>query len=179
MLTQHKVTLDEFIRYVNQPENADRLFELINGEIVEKMPGRASNSAISMTLGGEVYAFCKHHKLPCFISGEAGSYLILGHIYMPDFAYRTIPLSKEYPEPIPPLWVAEVVSPTDKPTDIRAKRQVYLEAGILYWEIYPEDQSVDVYTPPGQNVHTYRGDEIIDLSALIPGFSLSVRNLFA
>jgi Uma2 family endonuclease len=179
MLTQQKVTLDDFIQFANQPENADRMFELINGEIVEKMPGRASNSAIAMKLGIKTGSLCEQNNLPYFISGEAGSCNVLGHVYMQDFAYGTIPLSTDYPEPIPPLWVAEVISPNDKPSEIRAKRLVYLEAGILYWEIYPEAKSIDVYTPPGQNVQTYRESDSIDLSALIPGFTLAVRDLFA
>ena len=31
-------TIEEFERFLALPENADRLFELIDGEIVEKMP---------------------------------------------------------------------------------------------------------------------------------------------
>jgi Uma2 family endonuclease len=31
-------TVDEFETFIARPEHADRLFELINGEIVEKMP---------------------------------------------------------------------------------------------------------------------------------------------
>jgi Uma2 family endonuclease len=33
-------TLPEFEVFIARPENADRLFELINGEIVEKLPTR-------------------------------------------------------------------------------------------------------------------------------------------
>jgi Uma2 family endonuclease len=40
-------------------------------------------------------------------------------------------MTTEYPDPIPPLWVVEVISPNDKVVDIRKKRQRYLEAGIL------------------------------------------------
>jgi hypothetical protein len=41
MVTQTKpVTIEEFTAYVHQSENADKLFELINGEIVEVSPSR-------------------------------------------------------------------------------------------------------------------------------------------
>ena len=103
MLTQQKVTLDDFILFANQPENADRLFELINGEIVEKMPGRATNSAISMRLGAKVIVWCEQHGIPCVVTGEQGTYDVLEHSLAPDFAYRTEPLTGAYPEPEPPL----------------------------------------------------------------------------
>ncbi|MEO8393156.1 MAG: Uma2 family endonuclease [Chloroflexota bacterium] len=31
-------TIEDFEQFITQPENRDRRFELINGEIVEKMP---------------------------------------------------------------------------------------------------------------------------------------------
>ncbi len=177
MVAREKTTLEAFRQFVQQPENSDRLFELINGEIVEKPLGTTSNSGIAMSIVGEVGFFCKQHNLPYFITGEAGSYDVLGHVFAPDFAYKQTPLSKDYPDPVPPLWVAEVISTNDKPREIRAKREVYLEAGILYWEIYPEDQVVDVYTP-GQPVQTYRIDETLDVGDLLPDFTLAVRALF-
>jgi Uma2 family endonuclease len=177
MVAHEKVTLEAFRQFVGQPENADRLFELINGEIVEKMPGRVSNSAISTWFIFLVRLFCREHSLPCYISGEAGTYDIQGHIVAPDFAYRTIPFSTDYPEPVAPLWVVEIISPNDKPRDIRAKRMIYLAAGILYWELWPEEQSVDVYAP-GQPMRTYGIEDTIDVGDLIPGFTLALRDLF-
>jgi Uma2 family endonuclease len=43
------------------------------------------------------------------------------------------------------LWAVEVISPNDKVADIRKKRQRYLEAGILLWEVYPDERLIDVY----------------------------------
>lgn len=177
MVAREKVTLEAFKQFVEAPENSDRLFELINGEIVEKMPGTTWNSGISAVLIGEVRPFCKQNRLPCYITGEAGSYDVLGHVFAPDFAYKQTPLTKEYPDPLPPLWVVEVISTNDKPREIRTKREVYIEAGILYWEIYPEDQLVDVYVP-GQLRKTYRLDNVLDVSDIILGFTLAVRELF-
>jgi Uma2 family endonuclease len=49
-------------------------------------------------------------------------------------AFKTTPTASIYPDPVPPVWVIEVVSPTDKAADmdIRDKRAIYLKAGILY-----------------------------------------------
>jgi len=46
MLVAKKLyTFDEFEAYMSQPQNTDRLFELINGEIVEKVPTQERKSA--------------------------------------------------------------------------------------------------------------------------------------
>jgi Uma2 family endonuclease len=185
---KQRTTMEEFIEFVYRPENADRIFELIDGrvvekgelthgEIVEKMPGTTRNSAIAAWIIFFVRLFCREREIPCFITGEQGTYNILGRAYAPDFAFKQTPTSAEYPDPIPPLWVVEVISPNDKPHEIRAKRQVYLQAGILYWELYPEDQSVDVYTP-NQPMRTYRVGDVVGVGEVIPGFTLAIADLF-
>jgi Uma2 family endonuclease len=134
------MTIQEFEQFALLPENAERRLELIDGEIVEMAPGRTSNSGASYVLGHKVFDFCEAHDLPCYVSGGDGDYDILGHIICPDFAYKPTPFSGEYPDPEPPLWAVEIISPNDKANDIRRKREIYQDAGILYWEMYPNAQ---------------------------------------
>jgi Uma2 family endonuclease len=94
-----------------------------------------------------VQSFCKDHNLSCHTSGGDGAYAVRGNVVAPDFAYKPTPMSDEYPDPEPPLWVVEIISPTDKASDIRDKRTICRQASILLWEIYPPSQSVDVYAP--------------------------------
>ncbi len=170
-------TIAEFQAFVALPENNERLFELINGEIVEKMPGRTSNSFLAMKLDRKVYPFCVQHNIPCYTSGGDGAYVIRGEVAAPDFAFKTTPMSDEYPDPVAPLWAVEIVSPTDKAINIRNKRSIYIAAGILYWEIYPDLQRVDVYAP-GQPMSTVGTDGTLDGGAVLPGFTLAVKDLF-
>lgn len=179
MVSQIKpVTIEEFTAHVHRSENADKFFELINGEIIEVSPSRTYYSGIGIVVAAAVHWFCRERGLPCHISGEAGAYEIGGHVVAPDFAYKTTPLSEEYPDPEPPLWVIEVISPTDKAPDVRTKRQIYLNAGILCWEIYPLSQSVDVYMS-GQEMQTIDIDGVLDGGDVLSGFSLPVRELFS
>ena len=178
-LSQQRVwTIEEFQEFVARPENTDRLFELINGEIVEKMPGRTSNSELSYNLAFEVKSFCKARNLLCHISGEAGAYAVHGHVVAPDFAFKTTSMSDDYPDPEPPLWAVEIISPTDKAIDIRTKRDIYIEAGILYWEMYPDLKRVDVYAP-GQPVRTMGMDGTLDGGDVLPGFELPLKDIFS
>jgi Uma2 family endonuclease len=173
----HLYTIEDFLQFITQPENEDRSFELIDGEIIEMSPGRTSNSEYRDLIAFAARAFCHEHKLPCYTSGEQGAYNIQGNVAAPDFAYKSTPMSDEYPDPVPPQWVVEIISPTDKAKDIRAKRNVYRRAGILLWEIYPESRSVDVYAP-GKEVQVFGIDNVLDIGDILPGFKLPVRDIF-
>jgi Uma2 family endonuclease len=171
-------TIADFQEHVSRPENSDRLFELINGEIIEKLPGRTRNSEPSLVIASLVRPFCRSRGIPCHISGEAGAYNIEGSVVAPDFGYKSTPTSGDYPDPVPPEWVIEIISPTDKAPDIRKKRRIYVQAGILYWEMYPELESIDVYAPD-QPVTTVEIDGTLNLSHLIPGLTIPARDIFA
>lgn len=170
-------TMDEFMEFALRPENADREFEFINGEIVEVMPSRTYNSGFSIRIATRVEMFCEQNNLPCYISGEAGAYRVGGNVVVPDFAYKRTPLSQEYPDPEPPLWVVEVISPTDEPGNLKKKRKIYRQAGILLWGLDPDQQTIDVYAP-GQEKRTHGMDDTLDGGDVLPGFTLAVRALF-
>lgn len=170
------ITFDEFIAFAMLPENTERNFEFVDGEIIEKMPGLTENSGIASNIGIETAIHCRQHNLPYFVTGEAGAYRIGDNTLVPDFAFKTTPLSTQYPDPIPPLWAVEVISPNDKVKDIRKKRQRYLDAGILLWEIYPDEQLIDVYTPK-QPMTSYGINEVIEVS-VIEGLKIEVSKLF-
>jgi len=70
----------------------------------------------------------------------------------------------------------EVISGTDRPLDIRKKRQRYLEAGILLWELYPDEHVIDVYAP-GQPLATYGVGSTIPVE-VIKDLRVEVAKLF-
>ncbi|MBA3870405.1 MAG: Uma2 family endonuclease [Anaerolineae bacterium] len=176
--TQAKpITFEEFRDYVLQPDNAERSFELINGEMIEKMPGTTLNSAIPVNIAFHTRLHCRDKGIPCYISTGDGAYRIGNNVVAPDMAYKQSPMSDEYPDPIAPVWAVEVISTNDKAYDIRKKRQVYQEAGILLWEIYPELLSVDVYAP-GQSPNTFQIGEMLTVENVLSDFAISVKAIF-
>lgn len=176
VMREQLMTIREFQDFVEQPENSDDLFEMIYGEITKVSPGRTRNSSFPFTLAFKVQSFCQSRDLPCYISGADGAYALHGHVVAPDFAYKRTPMRDEYPDPEAPLWVVEIISPTDKAPDIRRKRQIYLNAGLLYWEMYPQAESIDVYTP-GQLMRTVDVEGTLDGGEVLPGFTLAMREL--
>ncbi|MEZ4671931.1 MAG: Uma2 family endonuclease [Anaerolineae bacterium] len=178
MFTQIKpMTIQEFITFAESPENADQIFEFINGEMSEVSPARTSNSNIRDILAFLVRLHCRENTIPCYTSGEAGAFLIRGNILVPDFAYKPTPMSTDYPDSAPPTLVAEIISPTDEAQKIRDKRNIYRAAGIVYLEIYPVPQSVDVYRP-GTDMQTVDSTSVIDLGDVITGFKLDLSEVF-
>ena len=175
--TPKPMTLDEFIKFALLPENSVREFEFINGEIVEAFPTTTYRSQIALLIARPVYSYCNKRHVPCYTSGATGPYHVQGNVLLPKFAYKRTPMSDDYPDSVPPLWVADVISPFDKADDIRAKRDIYIEAGILRWETYEPLQKVDVYAP-GQPMRTVGIDGVLDGGDVLPGFTLPVKDLF-
>jgi Uma2 family endonuclease len=179
MLTRQKeMTIEEFIVFATSPENEDRNLEFINGEVIEMSPGRSTYSKIAIILAAVVYHFCQEHNLPYNASGSEGTYRIGSNTVAPDFAYKPTDLIDEYPDPVAPSWAVEVILPTDKATAISNKREMYLRAGILLWEVYYPPRRVDVYAP-GQPPKSYFMGDVLNGGDVLPGFTLAVSELFA
>src|SRR5258708_29477207 len=179
------ITIEAFIAFALLPENAERNLEFVNGEIIEKMPGSTENSGIAANLVFETRLYCQVNELPCFVSTGDGAYRIGQNVIAPDFAYKPTPLTKVYPDPEPPLWVMEVISPHDKVSVSTYDRQIrrnrkYVEAGILLWEINPHEGAIYVYAtnqaPPIYGI-VYGERDAIAVDVL-PGLTIPLPKLF-
>jgi hypothetical protein len=61
--------------------------------------------------------------------------------------------------------------------DVRDKRNITIPAGILYFEMYPQEKEIDVWSS-SESRRTYGVDDTIDLSGVIAGFRLAVKDIF-
>jgi Uma2 family endonuclease len=170
--TKH-MTYEEFLE-ISEGLN----LEFINGEVIEMPPARASHSEVHDRLVFLVRLHCRDNNLSCHTSSADGTFNIMGNVFAPDFAYKPTPMSDDYPDMTPPTWVAEIISPTDKRSDIERKRGIYIKAGILLIEAYPQIPAVDVYAPGQSEPQHYRVGDTIDLESVLKGFKLNVRQLF-
>jgi Uma2 family endonuclease len=170
-------TLTDWLAFVERPENADRHFELVHGEIIEKMPGTTENSRIPIEIAGHIFIYCRTNKLTYYLGGSDGTYLINEHVVAPDLAFKTTPFTRGYPDPVPPTFVVEVVSASETVSSIRKKRSIYLQAGILYWEIYPEEQVVEIYEP-GKPMRAVNATGTLDGDGVLPGWSIPAAELW-
>ena len=184
MLTPVKqTTLSEFNRYVELPENKNRLFELHNGEIVEKMASFIP-SKIAMRIGRCLGAFVDDNALG-YVTGADGSYILSSNTeFMPDVAYISkvrLPQQPERQVEGPPDLAIEVKSPSDSKRELRLKAETYLRYGTpMVWLGFPEDQHVEVYEQGKDVIDRYLDDnDSVDADAVLPGFTLPLRQIFS
>jgi Uma2 family endonuclease len=172
-------TVEEFDAFVNRPENADRMFEFIGGEIVE-VPSNPYSSQFGSCINGFIFLYLRQNKIG-HLTGEHGGFMVFGERYAPDVAFtltaRQPQLARRGYNPIPPDLAVEVVSPGDLPRDVRIKVGNYLAAGVLLWVVHPEEQRIEVYAP-GQPVKILGIGDILDGGNVLPGFTLPVRDIF-
>lgn len=175
------VSSREFDQFIRLPENADRNFELIAGEIVEKMVSNPRSSKIGLRVGGRLSVFVEDRGLGV-VTGADGGYMVGGERYIPDAAYISKARQSAQPDeaynPLPPDLAVEVLSPSNDDEEMRVKIANYLAAGTLVWVIDPDKQRVEVYLS-GQPAKILGINDTLDGAHVLPGFSLSVGSIFA
>lgn len=178
------VSVEEFLAFALLPENADRNFELIGGEITEVVSNNKS-SEIAGVFSGELYVFVRPRKLGR-ITVPDGGYTIAGEQYIPDCAfvsYQCQPKTstEAYPNVVPDL-VVKVLSPSnlnssDEREKLAHKIANYLAAGCEVWLAHPDKQIVEVYVP-GEPVKTYRNGDVLEGRGLLAGFKLAISDIW-
>lgn len=70
VLLSTPTTLDEFERFIAQPENAEHRFEFIDGELIE-VPSNPYSSAVATLISAAMLGFVRPRKLG-HVTGEQG-----------------------------------------------------------------------------------------------------------
>ncbi len=158
--------------------------ELVNGEVRTSPPPGGSHGETAMNVGIVVGSYVRSHELGR-VFGESGWILTRGPdtVRAPDFAFVAAgrfpegPVPRGYPEFGPDLAV-EVLSPNDRPGEVREKIQQWLDAGVrLIWVLDPARRTVSVHRR-GEPPRTLRPGDAIDGEDVVPGFSCAVVDLF-
>lgn len=175
VVQSHSLTAEQFDQFLARPENADKHFEFIAGEIVE-VPSNTRSSEISVTIASYFRMHLIQNRLAGHVTGEAGLYQIGAERYAPDVAFKRAPTTTAFVDPQPPELAVEVVSPSDDARLLSIKISNYLAAGTTVWVIYPEDKRVVVHIP-GQGAQILTTEDTLTFDGL-PGFTLPIRNIF-
>jgi Uma2 family endonuclease len=161
-----------------------RLCELVEGVLVEKAIGYRE-SGLAVFLAMMLNTFVRPRNLGIFTGADGAVRLMPGLVRIPNVAFTSwdrLPGRRWPKKPIPALvpdLAAEVLSSSNTPGEMARKRQDYFTAGVrLVWEIDPKARTVTVYT----SVDTFKvltTADTLDGGAVLPGFSLLLRDLFA
>ena len=77
----------------------------------------------------------------------------------------------------PPILAVEILSPSDTHQDVVEKVAVYLEAGVIVWEVDPDSRRVCVHRT-GQGSKTFHSNDELVTEPELPGFRVLVSKLF-
>lgn len=169
----------DFEAFLARPENRDRSFELINGEIVEKMP--TGTHSFIQALIARVFANYFHiHRIGwAFTEFRIKLADQKGYDVIPDVV-ALLSANRIFPgdEPLPymPEIVVEIKSPDDRLMEMREKARFYLANGVkIVWLVHPEKRLVYVLTPNSDD--TMDENDVLDGGDVLPDFQVSVKEI--
>ena len=177
----HWRTVNDYAAFCRKPENADRRFELINGEIIEKVPTE-EHGIIAIRIAGEIYIYLKLH--PIARAGVEVNHQMPNDPYnsrLPDISVTLItdaPVVKHGAVPHMPDLAVEIKSPDQTLKGQREKAAYYLEHGCrLVWLIYPHKRIVEIYT--ADDIQIMTEEDTLDGGDVLPEFTLKISDIFA
>lgn len=181
MAVQPRITAQAFEEFITLPENSDRRFELIDGEVVEKMPTE-EHAYLASLLNARIFIYLEKHPIGRVV--VQARYRIPKdehNAYLPDVSFtsreRLQPLVKSGAVPHMPDLAIEVKSPSDKTLDMRKKAWYYLENGArMVWLVFPHKQQIEVHT--AEDIQTLTLNDQLDGGDVLPGFTLAVKDIF-
>jgi Uma2 family endonuclease len=173
-------TVDDVVR-LNDHE--DRLYELVDGILVEKTVG-LEESLIAGNIITHLNNFVRPQGIG-LIAGEGGTLqLDINLVRIPDVSFISwdrVPGGEVPEQPVPllvPDLAVEVISRSNTRKEMEEKLQEYFEKGVrLVWYVRPRARVVDVYTAP-DNFTRLTASMQLDGGDVLPGFSVQVSAPF-
>ncbi len=158
-------------------------YELIEGELREMPPTSFYHGSVEGVVYSVLSAFVTANQLGKVVVGDVGFILakspdtVLGA----DVAYVSndhLPADSQGFFEGPPDLVVEVVSPSDRPTEVRRKAERWMQHGVaLLWVVHPDERQVHVYAED-EKVRVLGISDDLDGGAVLPGFRCQVAELF-
>ena len=172
----------DVIRFVDgEPK---RLVELVDGTLVEKAMGNRE-SELAVVLIAVLAPFVYQRKLGKVYGADFMARMEKKNIRVPDVAfvaYSDMPGGKSANEVVlssSMTLAVEAISPGNTKKEMRGKREEYFASGVKrVWEFDMNTRTCTVYTGPEQ-ARVLREGDMLDGEDILPGFSVSLAELFA
>ena len=160
--------------------------DLIEGVICEMSPAGGAHGVIALKFGARILEYVEAHQLGWVTAAETG-YVIQRNpggkdtVLAPDVGYVSAGRLPQQPSPryvpVAPDLAVEVVSPSDEYSEVVRKIRLYLAHGTrAVWIVEPKYQTVEIHTSDGQR--TLEANDTLDGGAVLPGFTLALRDVF-
>ena len=165
-------------------EREKRLYELVDGVLVEKTMG-IQESYLAAWLGGILGEFARTHQLGFVLGADGMARLAPGLVRIPDVSFiswKQVPSRRVPRQPMldfAPVLAVEVLSPNNTSEEMDRKLQDYFQSGVqLVWYIDDVKRTVQVFTAIDQSTLLHEADTLTG-GSILPGWSLPLRDLFA
>lgn len=175
------VTAEELFKFADDGVR----YELVKGEIRKMSPAGSEHGKIAMRLGARLDFYVEAHNLGQVFAAETGFRISSNPdtVRAPDVAFvcseriKTIGTPEGYFPGAPDLAI-EVVSPSDTYTGVEDKVIDWLTAGTtMVIVINPRKRSVSIHRQSG--ITPLKEGDTLGGGEVVPGWSVSVRDLFA
>lgn len=178
------MTAEEFAQWVDRPENENKCFELVRGEVIESPLPMQRHGTVCMNTGSILWVYTRQRSKGYVTANDAGVILerdpdtVRGpDIALYEDAQTFAELHPKYGE-VPPRLAVEVLSASDRWGPVFRKIADYLRNGVdMVWLIDPESRTVTVYRPDSAP-RVYEEYEELDGEDVLPGFRCRVADFF-
>jgi|GEM_PF-125657 len=164
-------------------EHEDRLFELVDGTLIEKTMGNFE-SQIASTIHGLLFIYLRSNPLGLPLLPDTQLKLRRGAIRLPDVGFLSHERARQSGDPrrqkvaaVAPNLAIEVISEGNSKKEMDDKLQEYFRAGTEeVWYVYPETRELHQFTSP-TDPQIWQGDAQIT-TRLLPGFTMNLAEIF-
>ncbi len=179
------MTAEEFSDWVHQPEQANKWFELVRGEVIELPPPMKPHGVVCIRVSYLLTAYTDQRGFGYVTCNDTGVLLerdpdtVRGpDVALYEDANTFADLHPKYGE-VPPRLAVEVLSPNDRANKLLRKINDYLRCGVgMVWVIDPEIRTVTVHQPGKPQIELTENQELTGEDVL-PGFRCRVADFFA
>jgi len=180
VVEQKKLSVKEFEAQLEA--GSDRLLELFDGEVIEKLPTEVHGFIVAKIIS-VLFLFVEQHKLGYLVTETRHRLPDDQHnSLLPDISFiadQERELVSHGPIPQMPDLAVEVKPPDDTYKQMRAKAAYYTANGTkLVWLVYPEKQIVEVYQPGKADIQILVTSDTLSGGDVLPGFELKVSEIF-
>jgi Uma2 family endonuclease len=182
MTTQTRVTPAEYEAFIARPEHAERRFELIDGEIIEKPMPTFEHGTIAARFSQYFWNYFDSHPISGNVAVEAryrpADDPLNDRIPDVSVVLGDRPITRRGAANFLPDICIEIQSPDDALKGLRDKAAFYLAHGAKYaLVVRPEKRLIEVYSAD-EEIAILRADDALTFPDLLPGFTVEVSRLF-
>lgn len=174
-------TIEDVIRL---SESEGRLFELVDGTLVEKAMGW-QESLLAGVIMQWLNNYLDQHRIGVATDPDGMTRLFSDTVRGPDVAFvawTRLPDGRIPTAPIPdlvPNFVIEVLSVSNTYSEMSRKRREYFHAGVeLLWMVDHRSRTVTVFRSPQEALVVAEG-QTLDGGKVLPGWQVDVAELFS